>query len=94
VASDSKTLYITWSPPLREDQNGNILHYGINITDLQSGEVTQFTTSDSVTSIVIQHLHPHYYYNYTITAFTSVGNGPYSPSNSIQMPQDGKNGIV
>jgi receptor-type tyrosine-protein phosphatase Q len=88
VASDSKTLYITWSPPLREDQNGNILHYGINITDLQSGEVTQFTTSDSVTSIVIQHLHPHYYYNYTITAFTSVGNGPYSPSNSIQMPQD------
>lgn len=94
VASDSSTLHVTWSPPRLEQQNGNIIQYGINITNIQSGEVTQFIiTSDLIASLTIPQLHPHYYYKYTVTAFTSVGNGPYSPPRSIQMPQDGKLGL-
>ena len=94
VASDSSTLHLTWIPPPLEEQNGNIVQYGINITNLQSGKVAQFLTSDSSATYTVSGLHPYYLYNYTVTAFTSVGHGPYSPPGYVQMPQDGKPGFV
>ena len=90
MTSDPRTLHLAWSTPLQDERNGEIIQYGINLTDIQSGEVMHFFAYDSVTSVTIQHLHPHYYYNYTLTAFTSAGNGPYSPTDYVQMPQDGK----
>ena len=39
---------------------------------------------------IIYGLHPYYHYQYQLTAFTGAGHGPYSPPNSIQLPQDGR----
>ena len=89
VVSGPRTLHLTWSPPALDEQNGFIVQYGINITDIQNGEFVQFTVRDYATSLTIPDLHPYYYYNYTVTAFTLVGNGPYSPTGYIQMPEDG-----
>ena len=90
MALNSKTLFLTWGPPKLEEQNSNIVKYGLNLTELETGKFMQFFTQDSTTSVTIEDLHPHYNYNFSVTAFTSVGNGPYSPTHIIQMPQDGK----
>ena len=89
AAPDSHSLHLYWSPPPLEEQNGNILYYGINITE-ESGKVLYYQTSDSETSYYIYGLHPYYHYQYQLTAFTGAGHGPYSPPNSIQLPQDGR----
>ena len=90
VPVDSRTLHLVWSPPPVEEQNGEIVKYGVNLTEVETGRVTQHLTSDSVTSITIPLLHPFYRYRYAVTAFTSVGNGPYSLTYTKRMPQDGE----
>ena len=90
VPIDARTLHLVWSPPPLEEQNGEIVRYGVNLTELETGELTQYLTSDSVTSFTIPLLHPHYHYKYAVTAFTSVGHGPYSFTYLKQMPPDGK----
>lgn len=90
VSLDSRTLHLVWSPPPEEEQNGEIVRYGVNLTEVETGRVTQHLTSDSVTSITIHLLHPYYHYHYAVTAFTSAGNGPYSLTFMKRMPQDGK----
>ena len=90
VATDSSSLNLHWSPPLQKERNGEIIFYGINITEEKSGEKIIKNTSDSTLSYAVSDLHPHYRYLYSVTAFTAVGNGPYSPTSSIQMPQDGQ----
>lgn len=89
VASDPITLRLYWSPPPLEDQNGEITHYGINITDIKQGLTHQYNTSGPVTSYIVKDLHPYYSYLYTLTAFTVVGHGPYSPPEIRQMPPAG-----
>ena len=90
VASDARTLRLFWSPPPQEEQNGVIVHYGITIMEAETSEVRQYTTRDAATTFVVPNLHPHYNYNFTVSASTSAGYGPHSPSTYAQMPQDGK----
>lgn len=90
VALDSRSLHLSWSPPALDQQNGNIIKYGICIMDLQDGGVQKMETPDLRTTLTVSDLHPYYYYNFTVTAFTLVGKGPYTSPESIQMPQDGK----
>ena len=90
VAPDSDSLYLYWSPPPLEEQNGNILYYGINVTEEESGNVSHYLTSYSKTSYVVYGLHPYYHYQYQLAAVTRAGHGPYSPPDSIQLPQEGK----
>ena len=82
----SFTLY--WDPPLLEQQNGDILHYIINITEEESGKVLYYNTSDSDDEYTFTHLHPHYHYHYQLTAVTEVGHGPFSPVEFVQLPED------
>ena len=89
VASDSNTLHIYWSPPPVVEQNGDIMKYGINITDIESGQISQYHTIGPITSYIVYNLHPHTMYRYTVTAITAVGNGPYSPPQTILMPSAG-----
>ena len=89
VAIDSRTLYLSWLPPREEERNGQIKLYLVNLTDYDSGKIMQFLTEGLVSSLTVLNLHPYYFYNITVTAFTVVGNGPYSPTAYIQMPQDG-----
>lgn len=89
VPINSSSFELHWSPPPEEEQNGAITHYGINITVQKTGETFQIITKDSVPSHTLYGLHPHYKYTYSVTTFTTVGNGPYSSSHILQMPQDG-----
>ena len=93
VALDSRFLHLSWSPPALDQQNGNIIKYGVHVMDLQDGSVRKLETPDLRTTLTVSDLsdlHPYYHYNYTVTAFTLVGEGPYTSPESIQMPQDGR----
>ena len=89
VPADATTVHIYWSPPPLEEQNGDIMQYGLNITDVELGETAQHFLSGSRTSYVVQNLRPHSVYHYKMTAFTAVGNGPYSQLQTFQMPSAG-----
>jgi hypothetical protein len=71
---NSTHVYLTWDPPPPDQINGIIQGYRINITELNTGAMSQFIVDD--TEAVIGPLHPHYNYNFSIVAFTLVGHGP------------------
>lgn len=83
------TLHMYWSPPPLEQQNGDILQYGLNITNVELGQTTKYYLSGSRTSFIVKNLRPHNVYQYKMTAFTAIGNGPYSYPQSVQMPSAG-----
>ena len=87
TALDSRTLHITWQPPVEEERNGIIRRYVINITELNSG--TEFQLENATTEITVQNLHPFYRYSYSIAAKT-IALGPFTPGSIIEMPEDGK----
>ncbi len=85
---DSRAVVCSWSPPPLEHQNGLIIEYRINVTDVITGRVfVQVTTS---TSLVVGSLHPDYEYQWIVTAVT-IGTGPYTETSTIRLPEDGNN---
>ena len=87
IPLDSRTLHITWQPPVEEERNGIIRRFIINITELNSG--TEFQLENATTEITVQNLHPFYQYSYSIAAKT-VALGPFTLGSIIEMPEDGK----
>ena len=83
----SRTLHITWQPPVEEERNGIIRRYVINITELDSGN--EYQLENVTTEITVQNLHPFYRYSYSVAAET-VALGPFTPGSIIEMPEDGK----
>ena len=91
-SESSTTLTLSWQPPAPENQNGIILHYIVNITEMETGIVFSYTAVNT-TIFAVPALHP--FYNYTcIVAAVTVGVGPYSAPAVIQMPEDGKHAIL
>ena len=84
---DVTTLNISWSPPVPEHRNGLIQRYVIRVTELDTGILDQFVTTNQ--SIIIRGRHPFYRYNYSIAAET-IGLGPYSVAKVIHMPEAGR----
>jgi receptor-type tyrosine-protein phosphatase Q len=74
MALNSTHVHLTWDPPPADQINGVIQGYRINITELDTGEVSQHIVVDN--EAIIGPLHPHYNYNFSIVAFTHVGHGP------------------
>ena len=87
IPLDSRTLHITWQPPVEEERNGIIRRYVINITELDSGN--EYQLENVTTEITVQNLHPFYRYSYSVAAET-VALGPFTPGSIIEMPEDGK----
>lgn len=73
-ALNSTHVLLTWDPPPSDQINGVILGYRINITELNTGATSDYIANE--TEAVIGPLHPHYNYNFTVVAFTEVGQGP------------------
>jgi hypothetical protein len=88
VPLNSRTLQVFWSPPTLAERNGNIIKYGLKLVVSETGAQRTHITRDSSASFVIPNLHPYYHYKCAVTAFTTAGNGPYSPVKLIQMPAD------
>ena len=83
----SPTVFtLTWQPPLAEDVNGVVRRYTVNVTELESGGVEQYFTTEL--NITVESRHPFYRYRYTVAAET-VGLGPFSDPNVIHMPEAG-----
>ena len=71
-----------------EERNGAIVGYVINITNLDSGAVVQYTRG-MVSNATIENLSPFTVYVTNIAARTAVGVGPFSGVISTQTLEDG-----
>lgn len=83
---DSRTFVCSWDPPPLEHQNGRIVEYRINVTEVITGRVLVLVSTS--TSLVIGSLHPDYVYEWAVTAVT-IGPGVYTANSTIRMPEDG-----
>ena len=87
-SKNSTTLVLSWQPPPPENQNGIIVHYIVNITEMETGRLLSFTAVNT-TTLSVTMLHPFYMYTCTVAAVT-VGIGPYSTTIKVILPEDGK----
>ena len=75
-----------WDPPATHLSNGLITSY--TVTQVSAGTTsTSLTTTDLM--LTVTGLRPFTSYSFTVTASTSVGSGPASPSEPIMTPEDG-----
>ena len=93
VALSSESIYLSWDPPLFSEQNGQIQHYIINITELDTGNNFIQLAIATNTEFTFYSLHPHYTYAFTIAAVT-VDVGPTSNSVTVMTEEDGKRVII
>ena len=87
MAQSSESIILVWEPPSPEDQNGLIVGYTINITDLETGERYQCLSTS--TNITIGSLTPFTTYICIIAARTNIGIGPFSTVVTVQTLEDG-----
>lgn len=83
-------IFISWSPPVSEGQNGIIVSYHVKLLEMSSGMNYMYHRSSSHTEILITGLHPYYDYNCSVSAETSAGQGPYSVPFTIRTHEDGE----
>ena len=83
---NSSTIVLNWNPPDVDDQNGIVRYYVVNVTELQTGSIFQFTAN--ATSLTVTSLHPAYTYEITVSAAT-IGPGPFSPTLSLHTDEAG-----
>ena len=81
-ATSHDSIFLSWDPLPPEDQNGIILGYLINITDISREDTQQF--SSDTHNLTIESLRPHTTYTCLVAAYTSVGMGPFSVEISVQ----------
>ena len=85
----SRSVTFNWQAPLVEEQNGVIISYTINVTDVGRGQTIQRLVSSSQTSITVASLIPFTTYSCSIAASTSAGMGPFSTLLTLTTPEDG-----
>ncbi len=88
---NSSSFRLRWNPPPQEHHNGEIREYRINVTEIQSGRVLQFSTPH--TELVVSGLHPYFPYECAVAAVT-VNEGPYSAAIGVRTHEAGKGSSV
>ena len=79
-------MYLSWSPPPAEDQNGIMREYPIRITEVDTGRI--FNVVSYSTSLNVTSLHPYYHYMWIVAAYT-IDNGPYTEISTVMTHEDG-----
>ena len=87
VFVSSTSITISWQAPLLELQNGDITSYYINVLELETNIVRNFTAVPTDSIYVVNSLHPFYSYNCSVAAYTN-GLGP-SDHFTVQTLQEG-----
>ena len=87
ITVESRLIELMWSPPPADAHNGEIVHYIIDYTEVQTGRTS--VTMSSNTAVTLGNLHPFYEYSITVTAFT-VDFGPPSTPITVQTLEDGE----
>ena len=88
VAVSSRSMIISWQPPIEEQRNGQIIEYNVNIT-LYKGTGESYMTTSVSTSVVVNSLHPNYVYQCFVASRTSAGLGPLNQV-VLKLPPDGE----
>ena len=87
VALSSRSILLTWDAPPVEGQNGIITGYTVNITELETREVsTMFTESHNLT---LYSLQPFTTYGFLVSAQTVGGRGPATHFVSVITHEEG-----
>ena len=73
-----------WDTIAVENHNGIIRHYLVSVTEVETGEVDEYTAV--ATQLNISMLHPYYTYTCVVAAVTN-SVGPFSHNISIVTPQ-------
>ena len=87
----STSISLSWFPPATNSQNGVIRRYEVKLVESDTGSIFNYSTTD--TSLTISSLHPYYYYQCSVAAYT-VGLGPFSDPVIIQTLEDGMVGCL
>lgn len=77
---NATSTLVTWRPPLAKHQNGVIKEYHVELTQVNSTTLFQYTTQEPY--LLIDSLEPGIIYICTVAAFT-VGRGPSSEAITI-----------
>lgn len=86
---DSRTLLLSWRDLPPEYHNGVLQGYNVTIIEQETGREFYHLSASSM--VTVMSLHPAYTYEWRVTAFTIVGEGPASfPPSRIQTFEDGK----
>ena len=89
VVTTAFEVDLSWSPPVSDKQNGVITNYVINITEDESGD--DFQESTSSTSLSVEdNLRPYITYTCVISAGTSAGQGPFSSAINFTTHEHGR----
>ena len=83
----TSSAIVTWSQPPLDQQNGLILGYTVNLTDVQTRETFQLVSF--TTEVTADELSPFTTYSIIIEAFTAVGSGPCSTLYTFTTGEDG-----
>lgn len=87
----STAIYVTWSPPPKDGQNGKIRGYKVSYIPVE--EYHEIEPSISVTSnqyFTIDNAKKYTNYTITVLAFTAIGDGAKSKSFYCTTHEDGK----
>ena len=83
---NSSTIELNWDPPDVEGPNAAVRYYIVNVTEVQTANIFQFTAN--TTGLSISSLHPSYTYEIAVSAVT-IGPGPFSPTLTLQTAEAG-----
>lgn len=84
----STSISLVWDPPGTSDQNGIIIGYVVNVTEVGTG--VKFQRSTTTPSLILDSVRPFTTYVCRIAARTVVGIGPYSIAITATTEQAGK----
>ena len=73
MAADSRSIFLSWEPPLPEQQNGIIQHFTVTISSVETGDT--ISTSSMATNVTISGLRPFTSYQCSVVAHT-IASGP------------------
>ena len=88
----SRSISLTWDPPLFEEQNGVITGYIINVTGIETEE--SFELFSDLEILTADFARPFSSYMFKIAGQTTVGTGTFSDPITIMTPEDGRNTLA
>ncbi len=89
----TRTVTISWNPPVFEDQNGVILYYQLIILQSQF-DIDNFIINTSSLIYSGTDLEEYNDYTFMVAAATGVGLGPFSTPQSFMTLEAGRDRFV
>ena len=87
-AVNSTHIHLDWEPPSKDELNGVLRQYRVNVTEDITQKTFQFSTGPDSTEIVVGPFHPDYTYHCSVVAYT-VREGPHTSILVIRTHEDG-----